>query len=421
MKKVGSENLRVFDAPGRTAFLDGLRGLAALYVLIHHAFLILQEGYTKGYALHPHVYSWFDKGMLVVGRFFRSGHEAVFFFFVLSGFVIHLRYARRIVRGSADAYDGVAIRFDWVDYVRRRAVRLYPPLLVALVLTFLLDRWGVSLGYAVYRGATTYDVVNNFAPDHRPTTLLGNLAFVMQTYVPVWGSNGPLWSLKYEWWFYMLYPAILFVHCRAPLLATIGLLLASILAWKTDLIPLRLLDDVLSLMSIWWIGILLADAYVGRPGSLSLRWVRWLGVGLPLLLVLAVIGRPTPTVLWAVAFAGVIAAGLTIDPSRSRVMRSLERLSPLGAMSYSLYVCHMPVLVLLCGYAMSRQAEGALPQHFGWVGLGVVVALLVGYLAHWIGERPFVRTDHRASSADSSPLQQRLSAIDPDRRAGDVA
>src|ERR1700722_10771871 len=82
-----------------TLFLDGLRGLAALYVAMHHAFWLLQEGYTAGYLAHPAAYSRAQKIVaLASSSIFRLGHEAVLFFFVLSGFVIHLRYARRITR-----------------------------------------------------------------------------------------------------------------------------------------------------------------------------------------------------------------------------------------------------------------------------------------------------------------------------------
>jgi len=115
-------------------FLDGLRGLAALYVMIGHARWLLWEGYSEGFRLHPQNYSVFNKALMYFFSLFKYGHEAVLFFFVLSGFVIHLRYARRM------AEQGMAAKFDWAAFIWRRARRLYPPLLVAMTL-------GIPFGY----------------------------------------------------------------------------------------------------------------------------------------------------------------------------------------------------------------------------------------------------------------------------------
>src|SRR6516164_10849165 len=120
---------RARERRSRLAFLDGLRGLAAFYVMVGHARWLLWEGYSDGYKLHPERYSTMGKIIVHLLSAFRWGHEAVIFFFVLSGFVIHLRYAAGLANGSRD-------RFDFWPYFVRRARRLYPPLLAALAVTF---------------------------------------------------------------------------------------------------------------------------------------------------------------------------------------------------------------------------------------------------------------------------------------------
>jgi peptidoglycan/LPS O-acetylase OafA/YrhL len=41
-----------------------------------------------------------------------------------------------------------------------------------------------------------------------PEVLLGNLVFLQAILVPTWGSNGPLWSLAFEFWFYIWFPTL---------------------------------------------------------------------------------------------------------------------------------------------------------------------------------------------------------------------
>ena len=99
--------------------LDGLRGLAAVVVLIHHALETVPALAEVG--ARP--------GTVPTGTFNRiltqsplhllwAGHEAVLIFFVLSGVALTYPVARRHAQGR---------RFDWVDYAPRRFVRLWLP------------------------------------------------------------------------------------------------------------------------------------------------------------------------------------------------------------------------------------------------------------------------------------------------------
>ncbi len=84
------------DQKVNTKFLDGLRAIAAVYVMIGHARWLLWEGYTNGYTQHPASYSSADKFLMYFFSMFKYGHQFVMLFFVLSGFVIHLNYANKL-------------------------------------------------------------------------------------------------------------------------------------------------------------------------------------------------------------------------------------------------------------------------------------------------------------------------------------
>ncbi len=370
------------QSAGGLLFLDGLRGLAAFYVMVGHARWLLWEGYSDGYLRHPQDYSLASKLGVYFFSLFKYGHEAVLFFFVLSGFVIHLRYARQLAAPSASG-----ICFGWAAFVWRRARRLYPPLLAAILLSFCLDAFGQWQGFPVYFQNTPYPNINeNVVPHLELATLGGNLAFLMDAYVPAFGTDGPLWSLKFEWWFYMLYPLFWWITKRSWVAATVLMTLLFGASFGPCYWPLRLLQQVFSAMLIWWLGVLLADVHAGR---IRLSWKT-----------VAVVAMAIGGAVWALVgdgrslaigcgFAALLASGFALE-ARGKRLSWLEKLKPLGDMSYTLYVTHFPVLVLLSGWLMSRSEGGVLPRHFGWVWVGMGLTMALAYGLHFVVEKPFL-------------------------------
>jgi peptidoglycan/LPS O-acetylase OafA/YrhL len=377
-----SENARLRSgSSSKLAALDGMRGLAACYVMLGHARWLLWEGYSEGYLHHPDRYTMIGKLLVAVASAFRWGHEAVIFFFVLSGFVIHLKYAQRL------AVDGTRAQFDPGGYAFRRARRLYPPLVLAMVVTLVLDVLGNHLGLPTASRTTSYAMINaNVGADHRPITALRNVVFIMD---PVFGSDGPLWSLGYEGYFYLLYPLVFLVARRSPRSATALVIAMSIVGfaplWPPSLFWLR---GIFQLIIVWWLGALLAARYVGAAPAAFAR-VRWVAV----VLLLVPIKRGDPVlrdIVIGFGFVGLLSACLDQIERRRRSgwLQILERLRPLGGMSYTLYVVHFPILVFLSGCLMKRSG-GLLPEHFGWALAGAMLSLLLAYALHFVVERPF--------------------------------
>jgi peptidoglycan/LPS O-acetylase OafA/YrhL len=372
----------------RLSFLDGLRGFAAFYVMIFHARWLLWEGYFGGYAQHPDLYPPLERIIAHLFLPFSFGGQVVTLFFVLSGFVIHLRYARQ------HQTQGEAARFDLRDYFTRRWRRLYPPLLLALAFTFVLDQIGIAAGFAIYTQPTVLNL--DFVPNYQPTTLIGNLLFVNTVYVPNWGSNGPLWSLMYEAWFYMLYPLFWRINKRSVWWAAGALVALTLLSQFPSLWIIELLRVVFSRMLQWWMGALLAEVYVGRIG------VKLWHVGL--LSSLLLIMLPLDTIMpvqspdmryvgyfgWALAFTGMIAA-LLAWVRRGGSLRWVEALNPLAAFSYTLYVTHTPIQFLISGWLMHNSVDGTLPRAVWWVFLGIILSTIFAYAAHFVVERPFLK------------------------------
>ena len=175
------------DKPAATTHLrhlDGLRALAAVYVMLSHAFL---EVNFRGQALGNTT-----KFLL---QFFFFGHYAIDLFIVLSGFCLMLP-----VLGNGGTLRGGAGRF-----LKRRAWRIIPPYYAALALSLVL--------IAVYihqKTGTHWDA-------SLPVTgrsILTHLALVQDVFGDDANINHVLWSISVEWRIYFLFPLLVVAWSR---------------------------------------------------------------------------------------------------------------------------------------------------------------------------------------------------------------
>src|SRR2546426_1092734 len=118
--------MKVFSTPssvqGRFQSIDALRGLAALGVVLYHAVLQSQNAVPHNFL------QWPVKLIQFLSSF---GYIGVFLFFVISGFCIHLQWAK-----SKAANQEKPIQFG--SFWKRRIRRLYPPYLIAFALFMLM-------------------------------------------------------------------------------------------------------------------------------------------------------------------------------------------------------------------------------------------------------------------------------------------
>jgi peptidoglycan/LPS O-acetylase OafA/YrhL len=176
--------------------LTGLRFVAAFCVLIAHSMTILMSS---------HEIYWFAQA---------SGFGMTLFF-VLSGFVIHYNYARTVT--GRKMFAGIAA-FLWA-----RFARLYPLFLLMLLLYVLVSN--KHLEFWAGRPERLLSVLQAL-----PYFLLSVQSWF---YFPIGNSSlvyavGPTasvtWSISTEWFFYLVYPCLawVIVSARKPLL-TVGL------------------------------------------------------------------------------------------------------------------------------------------------------------------------------------------------------
>lgn len=373
-------------------FLDGLRGLAALYVMIGHARWLLWEGYSQGFKTHPQDYTLLEKIGVYGLSLFSYGHEAVLLFFVLSGFVIHLSYSKKLFRDQST-------NFDTVSFFWRRIRRIYPPFLFTLVLTYVLDTIGQRAGYSIYFGQTPNELINhNIRTDHSFINLLGNLFFYENPRIGIWGTNGPLWSLKYEWWFYMLYP-ILFLVNRRNIKAAIFLVLFLFAAGTVlGMLQQAFFFSVFQMLLFWYLGAIAADIYTGRF-KISYRVLSVFTLGLPLGLMMSKFypGLILTEFAWSLGFFGLINAVIGYNSTRQQPIR-LTGLAWLGNCSYTLYIIHFPLFVLFNGLLLAQNGN-QMPKSLTYCFIGIFGAVALAYLLHFIIEQPFISKHARQLQA----------------------
>ncbi len=318
-------------ASQRFIHLDFIRGLAALAVAGGHLrsiWFVDYESLPRPSLLNQPFY--FFTGL---------GHQAVIIFFVLSGFFVAGSVFSAMERG----------RWSWKDYAFNRMSRLWVVLLPALLFTLLVDQAGMGLTHGNGYDGRYQEVIHsgpfvNQPADLRPVTFIGNLLFLQTVVTPVYGTNGPLWSLANEFWYYLLFPFLLLVfYPRTSLLRRVA-------NGMTFVLIVLMLPAGISLGGLVWLlgfGAYLASVSNRAPW----RWCRTLPffmvatLGFALCLVLARMGRlPRSDEILGLAFACMVPF-LTLP---LRVPLLYRRMSlHLSDISYTLYLFHFPVLALL--------------------------------------------------------------------------
>jgi peptidoglycan/LPS O-acetylase OafA/YrhL len=180
-------------SPAASDSLDLIRAVAACAVMFGHLRTLFFVDFQ-----HLSHKSWPLEALYFFAGF---GHQAVIVFFVLSGFLISSTVFRSHVLG----------RWSWQTYAVNRATRLYVVLLPGLLLGFFWDRLGSWLFAAKGIYAHPLSDLGLSVPSKNLTvgTFFGNLLFLQTIVCETFGSNGPLWSLANEFWYYVLFPIAL--------------------------------------------------------------------------------------------------------------------------------------------------------------------------------------------------------------------
>lgn len=341
-------------------------------VVFHHLFVLNQEWFSQTFGGWPRllsVFSWIS----------GQNHQAVMFFFVLSGFVIYLSTSRLDFRKRED------LNF----YLYKRFRRILPLYWLTLVLTALFGIFFFNWNH----------------PSFSFPTFLGN-AFFLQTVgkvKPYWfqpyGLNGPLWSLAYEMFYYLFYPlfivALLWLREKmkgrffTAGIHTFGLWLAvfiSISAIGMRQIAFTPFFAFLNLFAVWFAGCWLGYLYKNRERADG----HFLAITLLFLTLWLLSGKIGSDTLRALGGAWLMVSlgygyyrfGARLSAFMAWPKKALNLLFfHAGEGSYAIYLLHYPLLLGLAKW-------GALPLWLVLLILGIWLTMLV-WLENRLSRRPF--------------------------------
>lgn len=198
----------------RLEFLDGLRGMAALYVATSHAMLYyyIAIDHEKLF-VNPIIWKILK---LIYYTLLSFGHEAVVIFIVLSGYVLMLPVTR--------TPDGHMPKGVW-DYFKRRARRILPPYYAALLLVSLL------LLIFPCMNMKFHSFWDFSIPVHTLSQIISHV-FLVHNFSGEWQAkfDSPMWSIAVEWQIYFWFPLFLL-----PLWKRYGILVMILFAWTFGL------------------------------------------------------------------------------------------------------------------------------------------------------------------------------------------
>lgn len=352
--------------------IDALRGIAAIAVLVTHAFDIGIAGvYGWDLAATPEGWRW---ARATIGH----GGYWVWCFFVISGLCIHRSIARSLADGS----------FRWGRYLLARVTRLYPLFLIGLALAVV--------GWAVTEGAG-----GGFA--RVPWPQIGASLFMMQILTATVPTFQASWSLSNEMAYYVVWPASLSLAGRngrraflVSLAAMLAVLAGIMVLWKL----LHRAEQSCFIGGVWAVAVLYPVWVVGAWLAMNWEAVQarvtrriWLAsivlclVSESLLAVLKFKGYPS----WSIHMAGWSSIpGLVLLLAGARHARLSARgwARPvsrwLGQLSYPCYVLHLQLLFMLDHWMFGRAGDG-------WSQQPIVRSLLllapVFLLLAWLGPR----------------------------------
>jgi len=355
--------------PNMSAWLDLLRGGAALAVLFGHVEGVLYrplKNVDHSSALHVAT-----KAILAISW---HAHEAVILFFVLSGYLVGGTFLARLNAGSG----------DYAHYIASRLARMFTVVVPAVALTFLLGTFTlVHYGNAGLFVSRPYFFPDWYSISHALSWPVAacNLAFLQMIACFQYGSNLSLWSLSNEMIYYFFWITLLAIP-RRPFLSIVAIAIAALML-SSSLLPHNegAALQYFSYFAIWMLGALI---FVLNKSAIPSTVI--IAAGMAGSIGVTMAGGEQS--LYRDLMDSVVAGAILLMLEKRNVSFPLPRkpVEILAQFSFSLYAIHLPVILLLLGiFGMIAPQPESWRTHAWFMAISITT-LAVSYIFYLLFE-----------------------------------
>jgi len=355
--------------------IDGFRAIAIGMVILHHLLaLYLQNTGRFGYVLIPAAWSTLRAADPVIRALYPS-FLGVQLFFVISGFVLGLPFARHYLRGHKKPQPRA--------YFLRRVTRLEPPYILAATVFFVARCFtGNVLDLLPHFVATLF---------YSHSILYGAPSVI----------EGIFWSLEVEVQFYILAPLLAMLFSIRNAVARRFVLVAIIYGWAmlasqvTAVTSSRLSLTLVGYGHYFMAGFLLVEVYLSwledRAFTPSELW-DFVAVACGVALNAVYWTNQSWRYVWTMPFIIVL---LYVALFRGRFGGPLMRARPvylIGGMCYTTYLYHIGLLGIVSAQSMKLwNASIPFAADLAVQGLALVpVVLAICAVIYYYTEKPFM-------------------------------
>ena len=358
------------DTKNHYEILDGLRGIAAITVVVFHILETFSEN---------------DHAKLIINH----GYLAVDFFFVLSGFVVGYAYD--------DRWGKMSLR----DFFKRRLIRLHPMIIVGMVIGAIMFYFQDSAFFPAIHdvpvGKMLLVMLIGF------TLLPLPISMDIRGWAEMHPLDGPAWTLFFEYVANILYALVVRRFSNLALgvlvfIAGAALIHLTVMGPQGDVIggwsldPVQLQIGFTRLAYPFFAGLLLSR--IIKPGTITHAF--WWCAGI-LLLFLAMPRIGTADSVWLnglyesftiiVVFPAIVYVGAsgTVQGGLSKVNRFL------GDISYPIYIIHYPFIYTYMAWVANNNISltGSTPGRLIAVSSGVlIVSIILAYACVKLYDEP---------------------------------
>jgi len=365
-------------------FLDGLRALAALFVLFSHVWFQLWPAVVP-----PYEYGHRPTGLtLIFTSWLFYGHFAVVVFIVLSGFCLMLPVVH-----SSGVLDGGTLNF-----FKRRAKRILPPYYFALLFSLISIWLFINL-----KTGTHWDI-------SLPVTFVGFMAHLamMQDIVTTTQINYVFWSIALESHLYLYFPLLVLSWQRfGGIRTTLGtglLIYTTIILLEINHVKF-IPPQFIGMCFYFVLGMLAATIVFSQEKFWYLvrqHFPCHFAIASSVLMIiffcylwgfdLAFERLAFLDTLCAFAALSLLIAASHPGENKLRDFLSSRPLVFIGTFSYSLYLVHAPLLQIIWQYGLHPLHLGEVLEFILLLVIGTPLILLAAYLFFFYCEQPFLNT-----------------------------